>query len=94
MRIKYSIFQDDLIANHEASAGTIALIRLYDRVMTPVFVRRDYQTISKSFKEPVAQETQREEPKAPELGRQVGVRQKSRIGDRPDLRRPQSETSE
>nr|WP_295920861.1 OmpA family protein [uncultured Dyadobacter sp.] len=61
-----NFFQDDLIANHEASAGTIALIRLYDRVMTPVFVRRSYQTISKSFKEPVAQEAPKEEPKAPE----------------------------
>ncbi len=37
-----NIFQDDLIANHEASAGSVALIRLYDRVMTPVFIRRSY----------------------------------------------------
>jgi outer membrane protein OmpA-like peptidoglycan-associated protein len=58
-----NLFQDDLIANHEASAGTVALIRLYDRVMTPVFVRRSYQTIKKTFQEPVAKE---EEEPAPE----------------------------
>lgn len=51
-----NFFQDDLVANHEASSGSIALIRVYDRVMTPVFVRRSYQTISKTFKEPVAKE--------------------------------------
>ena len=56
-----NLFQDDLIANHEASSGSIALIRLYDRVMTPVFVRRSYQTIAKSFKEPAVAE--KEEPK-------------------------------
>lgn len=61
-----NLFQDDLIANHESSAGTIALIRLYDRVMTPVFIRRSYQTIAKTFKEPVAEEAPKEEPKAPE----------------------------
>jgi OOP family OmpA-OmpF porin len=49
-----NFFQDDLIANHESSAGSIALIRVYDRVMTPVFIRRSYQTIAKTFKEPVA----------------------------------------
>ncbi|TDE18446.1 OmpA family protein [Dyadobacter psychrotolerans] len=42
-----NFFQDDLIANHESSSGSVALIRVYDRVMTPVFVRRSYQTISK-----------------------------------------------
>ncbi|WP_353717966.1 OmpA family protein [Dyadobacter sp. 676] len=68
------MFQDDLIAGNESSAGTIALIRLYDRVMTPVFVRRSYQTISKNFKEPVAKkEEPREEEKPveekPELAR-------------------------
>jgi OOP family OmpA-OmpF porin len=49
-----NFFQDDLIANHESSAGAIALIRVYDRVMTPVFIRRSYQTIAKTFKEPIA----------------------------------------
>jgi OOP family OmpA-OmpF porin len=50
-----NLFQDDLVANHEASAGAVALIRLYDRVMTPVFIRRSYQTISKAPKEVVAE---------------------------------------
>ncbi len=54
-----NIFQDDLIAGNESSGGTVALIRLYDRVMTPVFVRRSYQTIARTFKEPVAK---KEEP--------------------------------
>lgn len=55
-----NLFQDDLIAGNESSAGTVALVRIYDRVMTPVFVRRSYQTIAKNFKEPVAK---KEEPK-------------------------------
>ncbi len=42
-----NFFQDDLVANHEASAGSVALIRFYDRVMNPVFIRRSYQTISR-----------------------------------------------
>jgi len=42
-----NFFQDDLIANHESSSGSVALIRVYDRVMTPVFIRRSYQTIGK-----------------------------------------------
>ncbi|MGX5856991.1 OmpA family protein [Dyadobacter jiangsuensis] len=59
-----NIFQDDLIAGNESSAGTVALVRIYDRVMTPVFVRRSYQSITKTFKEPVAQkEEPKEEPK-------------------------------
>jgi OOP family OmpA-OmpF porin len=43
-----NLFQDDLIANHEASAGSVALIRIYDRVMTPVFIRRSFQSINKT----------------------------------------------
>ncbi|MCF2442954.1 OmpA family protein [Dyadobacter sp. CY345] len=50
-----NLFQDDLVANHEASAGSVALIRVYDRVMTPVFIRRSYQTISRAPKEIVAE---------------------------------------
>ncbi|KAA0991698.1 OmpA family protein [Dyadobacter aurulentus] len=68
-----NLFQDDLVAGHEASAGSIALIRVYDRVMTPVFVRRSYQTISKNFKEPVAKKEKEdppvEEPATEELKR-------------------------
>lgn len=62
-----NLFQDDLIANHEASAGSVALIRVYDRVMTPVFIRRSYQTISRAPKESVVQtEAVKEEPKPAE----------------------------
>ncbi|MCE7040726.1 OmpA family protein [Dyadobacter sp. CY312] len=70
-----NLFQDDLIANHEASAGSVALIRIYDRVMTPVFIRRSFQSINKAKppvevaeKEPVEeikQEAIKEEAKAP-----------------------------
>ncbi len=45
-----NLFQDDLVANHEASAGSVALIRIYDRVMTPVFIRRSYQSLNKTKK--------------------------------------------
>ncbi|WP_221393905.1 OmpA family protein [Dyadobacter sp. NIV53] len=51
-----NFFQDDLVANHEASAGSVALIRVYDRVMTPVFIRRSYQTLSKSVRIPEVEE--------------------------------------
>jgi outer membrane protein OmpA-like peptidoglycan-associated protein len=60
-----NFFQDDLIANHESSAGSIVLIRVYDRVMTPVFVRRSYQTISRVAKEPVAKEEKEESDVTP-----------------------------
>ncbi|GGB90058.1 OmpA family protein [Dyadobacter sediminis] len=56
-----NFFQDDLIANHESSAGSIALIRVYDRVMTPVFIRRSYQTISKDYKETAKSEDEKPE---------------------------------
>lgn len=55
-----NFFQDDLIANHEASAGSVALIRLYDRVMNPVFIRRSYQTISRLNK--ATEEPEEEKP--------------------------------
>jgi len=62
-----NLFQDDLVANHEASAGSVALIRVYDRVMTPVFIRRSFQTISRAPKESVAElEPVKEEPKTVE----------------------------
>ena len=57
-----NFFQDDLIANHEASSGSVALIRLYDRVMNPVFIRRSYQTISKINKTVEEVEEKVEEP--------------------------------
>ncbi|MCF2493796.1 OmpA family protein [Dyadobacter sp. CY22] len=57
-----NFFQDDLIANHESSAGSIVLIRVYDRVMTPVFVRRSYQTISRASKAAVAEKEEEKQP--------------------------------
>ncbi|CAG5004556.1 Peptidoglycan-associated lipoprotein [Dyadobacter sp. CECT 9275] len=54
-----NFFQDDLVANHESSAGSVALIRVYDRVMTPVFIRRSYFSIIKSpqpEEEPITEE--------------------------------------
>ncbi|MCE7061103.1 OmpA family protein [Dyadobacter sp. CY343] len=71
-----NLFQDDLVAGYEASGGSIALIRVYDRVMTPVFVRRSYQTIAKNFKEPVAEE-KKPEPKVEEPARQEPGRNKN-----------------
>jgi OmpA-OmpF porin, OOP family len=50
-----NFFQDDLIAKNEASAGAVALIRLYDRVMTPVFIKRNFQQLSKSIQTPPRQ---------------------------------------
>lgn len=47
-----NFFQDDLIAKNEASAGAVALIRLYDRVMTPVFIKRNFQQLARSIQAP------------------------------------------
>lgn len=60
-----NFFQDDLVANHEASSGSVALIRLYDRVMTPVFIRRSFQTLTKLKPEIVKKEEPVEE--APQI---------------------------
>jgi OOP family OmpA-OmpF porin len=59
-----NLFQDDLVANHEASSGSVALIRVYDRVMTPVFIRRSYQSLMKTKPpvEPVAEKEKDPEP--------------------------------
>jgi OOP family OmpA-OmpF porin len=57
-----NFFQDDLVANHEASSGSVALIRLYDRVMTPVFIRRSFQTLTKLKPEVPKKEEPVEEP--------------------------------
>ena len=51
-----NLFQDDLIANHEASAGAVALIRLYDRVMTPVFIRRSYFSLKNPKQKEIIEE--------------------------------------
>jgi outer membrane protein OmpA-like peptidoglycan-associated protein len=44
-----NFFQDDLIAKNETSAGAVALIRLYDRVMTPVFIRQSFQKLAQTI---------------------------------------------
>ena len=46
-----NFFQDDLVAKNEASPGAVALIRLYDRVMTPVFVKQSFQRLARSITE-------------------------------------------
>jgi OmpA-OmpF porin, OOP family len=46
-----NFFQDDLIAGNEASEGAVALIRLYDRVMTPVFVRQQFRQLARTINE-------------------------------------------
>lgn len=40
-----NFFQDDLVVNYEASDGQVALIRLYDRILTPVLIRKNYKDI-------------------------------------------------
>ncbi|HEV7380177.1 MAG TPA: OmpA family protein [Dyadobacter sp.] len=67
-----NLFQDDLVANHEASSGSVALIRLYDRVMTPVFIRRSYQTILKT-KPPVETVAEKEPEPVKEVVKETPV---------------------
>lgn len=47
-----NFFYDDLVVNHEASAGAVAFIRLYDRVMTPVFIRKRFRDLAVKEKDP------------------------------------------
>ncbi|MPR35784.1 OmpA family protein [Salmonirosea aquatica] len=47
-----NFFQDDLIAKNEASPGAVALIRMYDRVMTPVFVRESFRQLARTIDAP------------------------------------------
>lgn len=49
-----NFFQDDLIAKNEASPGAVALIRMYDRVMTPVFVRESFRQLARTIDAPPA----------------------------------------
>lgn len=49
-----NFFQDDLIVKNEASSGAVALIRLYDRVMTPVFVRESFKQLARTIDTPPA----------------------------------------
>jgi OmpA-OmpF porin, OOP family len=48
-----NFFQDDLIAKNEASPGAVALIRMYDRVMTPVFVRESFKQLARTIDVPI-----------------------------------------
>lgn len=58
-----NLFQDDLIVGQESSAGSVALVRIYDRVMTPVFIRRSYQSLARTKQqEPVAEQLEEKEP--------------------------------
>ncbi len=47
-----NFFQDDLSVNHEASSGAVAFVRIYNQVMTPVFVRNSFRQIARSIDEP------------------------------------------
>lgn len=58
-----NFFQDDLIAKNETSAGSVALIRLYDRVMTPVFVRQSFRNLATTIT-PTPPQKQETTPKA------------------------------
>lgn len=49
-----NFFQDDLIAKNEASPGAVALIRMYDRVMTPVFVQESFRQLARTIDAPPA----------------------------------------
>jgi OOP family OmpA-OmpF porin len=63
-----NLFYDDLVVNHEASAGTVAFIRLYDRVMTPVFVRKRFRDLAIPEKLPAVTEINPEPtPATPEI---------------------------
>jgi outer membrane protein OmpA-like peptidoglycan-associated protein len=42
-----NFFQDDLVVNYEASDGAIALIRLYDQVLTPSLIKNNFIAIQK-----------------------------------------------
>jgi OmpA-OmpF porin, OOP family len=72
-----NFFQDDLVANHEAGPGSVALIRLYDRVMNPVFIRRSYQTIS-SISKP-AEETEEKTEEQQTLTQEVAPKSNERL---------------
>ncbi len=47
-----NFFQDDLKAPNEASPGAVALIRLYDKVMTPVFVQQSFKRLAQTIDKP------------------------------------------
>ncbi len=57
-----NFFQDDLIVGKEASIGAVALIRLYDRVMTPVFVRQSFKNLARTIQNPPSVAPKKAEP--------------------------------
>lgn len=62
-----NFFQDDLMVKNEASPGAVALIRLYDRVMTPVFVRESFKQLARTIDTPPARVPQPAPTPEPEL---------------------------
>jgi len=51
-----NFFQDDLVVNYEASDGAVALIRLYDRVLTPVLIKKTFKEIKEKGLESILPE--------------------------------------
>lgn len=51
-----NFFQDDLVVNYEASDGAVALIRLYDRVLTPVLIKNTFKEIKEKGLESILPE--------------------------------------
>ncbi|WP_247236216.1 OmpA family protein [Telluribacter sp. SYSU D00476] len=62
-----NFFYDDLIVNHEASAGSVALIRLYDEVMSPVLVRKSFKELAQKLPNRSATPTATAKPAAPAI---------------------------
>ncbi|GAB3173873.1 OmpA family protein [Telluribacter humicola] len=62
-----NFFYDDLVVNHEASAGSVALIRLYDEVMTPVLVRKSFKELAQKLPSRSATPTATPRPAAPAI---------------------------
>ena len=76
-----NFFQDDLIAKNEASPGAVALIRLYDRVMTPIFVQQSFKRLAQNIQKPpktVAEAAASASPKGENL-EEIVVKTKARI---------------
>jgi len=78
-----NFFQDDLIAKNEASPGAVALIRLYDRVMTPIFVQQSFKRLAQNIQKPlktVAEAAASASPKGENL-EEIVVKTKARVFD-------------
>ncbi len=78
-----NFFQDDLVAKNEASPGAVALIRLYDRVMTPIFVQQSFKRLAQNIQKPpktVAEAAASASPKGENLA-EIVVKTKARLPD-------------